>query len=73
MLITNVNKTLLFIFVLLSGYAYAENPVGETKTAALQAYPKNISAGESFRLTFPQLHPRKLFIRTPSGGLVFNS
>jgi len=68
MLITNVNKTLLFIFVLLSGCAYAENPMGETKTVALQVHPKSISAGENFRLTFPQLHPRKLSIRTPSGG-----
>ena len=68
MFITNVNKTFLFILVLLSGCAYAEKPVGKNTTAALQAYPKSISAGESFRLTFPQLHPNKLSLRTPSGS-----
>jgi len=66
MFITNVNKTFLFILVLLSGCAYAEKPVGKNTTAALQAYPKSISAGENFRLTFPKLHPKKLSLRTPS-------
>jgi len=67
MFITNINKAFLFILVLLSGCAYAEKPVGENKTAALQVYPQSISVGENFRLTFPKLHPRKLSVRSPSG------
>jgi len=61
MFITNANKVILFVLVSLAGCAYAEN-----ETSALQASPKSISRGESFRLTFPKLHPKKTSIRSPS-------
>ena len=61
MFITNANKVILFVLVSLAGCAYAEN-----ETSALQVSPESISRGESFRLTFPKLHPKKISIRSPS-------
>ena len=68
MFITNIKKVIIFsIVALLVGCAYGDKSIDENKPSALQVYPKSISAGEQFRLTFPQLHPKNLSVRSPSG------
>ena len=66
MFFMNTSKAFLFILILLSECAYAENTLEKNETSALQASPNIISRGEHFLLTFPKLHPKNISVRSPS-------